>query len=286
MFTKFIFTCVILFACFTASYSQKNQATGDYSKKIGPAARSTYLDLLRLIFPDADEQGNAKTSIEIRNSIIGDDGSRSYRGSMQIESAELHWVSTAGGKRLMLIVRVTSEKDIGFTWGELNLMALYSAGPDPKLLDVVDASGDRQSSHWGNLRVNPKMDVIVFEYRHFNAGENFDGFSFTYVEKDKFKILFDGFPYLYYGRPCETELSETGAISMAGRSRNGFRDIVFTVKMSRQKFRDDCETPKSKKIVKHFRLTAGWKNGRYQFTDGGAEIKRLNRDEKRYGFGG
>lgn len=289
MVTKLVCAFLLAFSGFVAAYPQalrpRDQAVGEYSKKISPNSKTTYLDLLRLIFPDADEMGAAKTSVEIRNSIFDDDGSNTYRGVMNIEYAEINPINTGGGKRLMLAIRVTSSEQVGFTWGELNLMALYTAGPTPKLLDVVDASGDRQSSFWGSLHVHPKMDVLVFEYQHFNAGESYDGYSFTYVEKDKFRILFGDFPYLYYGKGCEAEISETGGISTRARRGSAYRDIVFTVRMTRQRLREDCETPKSKKIVRHFRLTAGWKNGRYIFMDGGAEIKRLRRDEKRFGFG-
>lgn len=256
----------------------------DFKQKISKDSPVTYLELFHKIFPDINEKGAATKSVGIRNSV-DEQEAETYEGKMMVEYADANWLNTDNGKRLMLAIRVTSNGDIGFAWGELNLIALYDTAQTPRLLDVADVSGDRETSFWGTLKIHPKRDAFVFEYRHHNAGENFDAFSFIHVDEDKFKTLFDGFPFLYYGRGCKAEITETGDFkSVNNPRRNSYRDIVFNIKVVGQRYGEDCETPRGK-TTKNFTLRARWQHGKYQFADDGAELKRLKREEKRLGFG-
>ncbi len=59
--------------------------------------------------------------------------------------------------------------------------------------------------------------------------------------------------------------------------------IIFKVKTTGSRFAEDCETVKSK-TVKNFIFKMTWQNGKYTYSDSGAELKRLRREEKRFGF--
>jgi hypothetical protein len=273
---------LLLLLCMNAAAQDSN--IQDFKQKISKDSSASYLELLRMIFPDISEDGIANKSIEIKTAVDEPDA-QTYEGKMNIEYADANWLNTDNGKRLMLVIKVKSDEDVGFAWGELNLIALYEIAKTPRLLDIVDVSGDKETSFWGKLKLHPKRDAFVFEYRHHNAGENFDGFAFIYVDKDKFKSLFDDFPYLYYGRQCKSEITETGDFRAVNNPRrSAYRDIVFNIKVVGNRYAEDCEKLKSKS-VKTFRLRISWQHGAYSFTDGGAELKRLRREEKRLGFG-
>lgn len=251
--------------------------------RAGQNSEETY-SKLRLVFPDLNKDDIANKSILIR-SIFDANEAQEYQGEFKINSVTDVWIKSEGKKRLILFVNVTAKGDEPqFTWGELNVVALYDVERTIRLLDVVDVSADRENGYWGKLEIHPDNDAFVFEHKHHNAGENFTAFTFVYIDNDKFKILFDGFPTLYYGRQCKAEIEETGVFGIVRNPRSSYRDIVFNIKVVGNSYGANCEIFRGR-TTKNFSLRARWQNGKYQFADGGAELKRLRREEKRLGFG-
>lgn len=255
----------------------------DFSEKIGKNSKITYFELLRMVFPDLDKDGNARQTSEIRVGIDTDE-TRPYEEKMKIFIVRKNLVNTENGSRLILIIKAVSDEQNEFPWGELNVIALFSNGSKPNLLDAVEVSGDRENLYWGELQIHPKLSLSVFEYKHHNAGENYDAFSFFYAENNKIRETLKVFPYLYYGRVCQTEISETGNISTVKNPKSIYRDVIFKIKVTGKKFAEDCETLKTT-TVKYFTPKAIWKNGKFMSADGNAELKRMQREEKRLGFG-
>lgn len=276
MCKKIIFVCsfLLIIVC-------QAQAQPDYSKKISKNSKITYLDLLRQIFPDLKEDGTAHKAEEIRTSIDSDEV-ETYEQPMQI-FASPNWINTEKGRRLLMTIKVTGEEHNDFMWGELNLIALYDNSPKPRLLDVVDVSADRENYYSGEFLVNPKLNLTMYEFSHLNAGEDFHYYAFFYAKDDKIRQTLQELPFLYTGTTCQARIDETGKISTVPNWKSGYRDIVFKIKATGKRFAEDCETVKSK-TVKNFVFRMSWQKGKYRYTDGGAELKKLRREEKRLGF--
>jgi hypothetical protein len=254
----------------------------DFSKTIGRNSEVTYLDLLRQIFPDIAKDGTAHKTAEIRT-MIDSDESASYEQAMKILPVQVNWINTEKGQRLLLTIKVEGGDSNDFTWGELNLIALYTGDKRPRLLDVVDVSADRENYYWGQLPVHPRMSLTVYHFSHLNAGEDFHAYSFFYAKNDKIQETLKEFPLLYTGSTCQSRIDETGKFSAVRDPKSDYRDIVFKVKVTGRRLAKDCDTVKSK-TVKNFLFRMTWQNGTYRFADGGAELKRLRREEKRLGF--
>lgn len=275
---KIILPISVLFLLFTV------QVNAQKTKVDNKISETLKLELLRLVFTDLDDDYNAKKSVEIRD-LSGESESQIYEGKMKINYANENWFMNNGRQQLLLFINVSSDgSEISFSWSELNLLALYDVGEKPRLLDIVDVSCDRENGFYDVLKIHPKQNVVVIEHRHHNAGENFRAFTFVYTEQDKFKNLFDGFPFLYYGRSCKSEINETGDIKTIRNPRNAYQDIVFNIKVVGIRYAEDCDTLRGK-TTKNFSLRATLQCGKYKFTDNGVELKRIRREEKRLGFG-
>lgn len=253
----------------------------DFSKTTVKNINISYLETLRLIFPDADENGAATQTVEIRSASEAE-GKGVYQEKMNVEVVREKWINTENGKRLLLIIKVSSAGSNDFTWGELNLLALFSLDKKARLLDVVDVSADRENYYWGNLEVSPQMNLTVMEASHLNAGEDYHLFNFFYVKKDKFIQMLEEFPLLYSGRGCESQIIETGKLSTVPNPKTRFRDVVFKINLASKKFAKDCEKVKSK-TSKNFTLRTIWQNGKFKLVDNSA-LKAISREEKRLGF--
>lgn len=257
-------------------------AQTDFSEKISKNSKVTYFDLLKQIFPDLEKDGTAHKTEEIRISIDSDEV-QTYEQPMEILIDNSNWVNTEKGQRLILNIKVRGDEQNGFTWGELNLIALYSGDAKPQLLDVVDVSADRENYYSGEMQVNPKLNLTRYEFSHLNAGEDFHYYAFFYAKDDEIKETLEGFPYLYTGTVCRAQMDETGKILTVPNAKSGYHDVIFKIKVTNKRFAEDCQTVKSISY-KNFTLRMTWQKGKYRYADGGAELKRLQREEKRLGF--
>lgn len=253
----------------------------DYSKKVVKETNINQLELLRLIFPDLSENGEASQTVKIRSTVETDE-IRTFQGAMEVEIVREERLNSENGKRLMLIIKVSSTGSNDFAWGELNLLALFNLAGKPRLLDVVEISADRENYYWGNLKISPKITLTVMEASHLNAGEDYHLFNFFYVKKDKFTQTLEEFPMLYSGRGCESQIIETGKLSTIPSAKKNFRDVIFKIKVTSKKFASDCERVKSQ-TNKNFTLRAIWQNGKFKLSDNSV-LKTISREEKRMGF--
>jgi len=285
LITKALRACLLsLLLLLASNASAEVLHIEDFGQRISDRSTTTYLDLLRLIFTDLSaDDGKAGSSVRIRT-LYAEDEPQAYVGEMQVKAVDGAWVRANGERALLLFINVTSDAQLGFPWGELNVFALYEVGKQPRLLDAVDVSGDRFTTFLGDLHLHPNDDAVLVRYQHFNAGETFTAFALLHVGRGKVQSLFDGLPSLYYGRVCRAEIAETGDIDTSQSRHNGYRDIVFDIKQVGTKFHADCDTP-GRKSTQNFRLSIGWQRGAYRYLDGGAELKRLERGRKRLGFG-
>jgi hypothetical protein len=279
--TSHLLLLTAFLACFAGRVGAQVCTPGDYDKPVSKAAKTTCLDLLRQVFPDADAEGRATKTVGLR--AIDGDEAQEYEGAMKFEVARTEWLDTAQGRGLALVIKVTSDKDVGFVWGGLNLLALYDK-LQTRLLDVVDVSGDRENYLWGVLRLHPNLGVVVFEHAHLNAGEDYRSFSLAYADKGRFKPLFDGF-FLYSGRRVGAEITETGHLATAPTPGDAYHAIVFNVKVTGRRYAKDDKTVKSQSVRRFSLRVARRRDGKYAYTDGGATLKRMAREERRLGFG-
>ncbi|MBX7173809.1 MAG: hypothetical protein K1X72_22760 [Pyrinomonadaceae bacterium] len=259
------------------------QAQDDLSEKISKNSKITYLDLLQQIFPDVNKDGKSQKTNEIRISADSDEV-QTYQEPMQLSVSNSNWITTEKGRRLRLNIKVRGEDHNNFDWGELNLIALFDNSANPQLLDVVDVSSDRENYYSGEISVNPKLNLTMYEFSHLNAGEDFHYYAFFQVENDEINQTLEELPYLYTGTTCKGQMDETGKISTLPNNQTDYRDIIFKIKITYKRFAADCQTVRSK-TSKNFTLRMSWRNGKYRYADNGAELKRIQREEKRLGFG-
>jgi hypothetical protein len=262
---------------FFSSFRGQAQSAEDYSKTIGKHSKTTYLDLLRLVFPDLKKDGIAHQSVEIRNEFETTE-TQSYEGRMEVKFGA---IDRSNGRVILEINLISNEIEINPRG--IDLIALYRIGKKTELLDVVDQTQPEETFYQGKLKIHPKMEAIFYQSEHHTAGENFRHFSFFYIAKNRFQILPVKFPSLYFSNRCQSEILENGTLSTAFNPKNAYRDIIFKIKVTGKKFRQDCKTLTGK-TVKTFRLRSSWQNGKYKDADGGTQLKRMRSEEKRLGF--
>jgi hypothetical protein len=148
----------------------------------------TYLDLVRLIVPDMDEENGAykgTATIPMRH-IGGDDAEPPEVTSLR--RVDILAVNSDGKPRLALF----------FTLGEtpgavesFTVLALYDLSGEPKLLDAAAVGFDRFTSLYGQQKmpVSAGSDVILTMSEHFNSSQGYVTTAMILVRGDRFELV-------------------------------------------------------------------------------------------------
>jgi|GEM_PF-3501429 len=207
-------------------------------------SQTTYLDLLRLIFPDAEPDAAtgvvAKRSIALHH-VSGDDEGKVYEGEMTISTAEMAWVKAYGRRRLLMLIDVGTEQGI-FTWGDMHVLAVFELKDKPVLKDAVDVQTDQLvffDERQPVLAVSTETDAYLIANHHFGGGAGYLNLTLISLVKDKLRVILDKIPTLTNDSQCGNNHEEKASLTLADNPPSGFGNI--TVNLTRTWRADGAE---------------------------------------------
>src|SRR5918911_4494430 len=193
--SKLIVLPACLLLCAGLRVSAQAPAQNDAGAPVRPGARPTFMALIKLVLPDADyDTGGIKAhkTVEVRD-LFANDEPGAYEGQLTLDNFDKLWLRDGAHARLCLLLHLTSEDDL-FTWGELNVMALYQVEPRPRLLDAAAVQADRFAEFWSDqpmLAIGPRKDAAIIANSHFNSTEGYLELTLVAVERNRLTAVYD-----------------------------------------------------------------------------------------------
>lgn len=246
----------------------------------------TYFDLLKKIFPDADDTGErikANKSITVRH-LLGKryHEAEIFEGEMKLSDFQAVWVRDGVRKRLLLFV--TMAGDGVFDWGEIGLLALFAPDGEFKLLDVADVKTDRFSGFWDTplIQIGPQKDAAMIASYHHNSSQGYMGVSLVSVERDRLRAVFD-LPTILRLNACSTKFDQYATVKPVRNSGGARWNISVDVKVVGERDdKEDCQR-KLSGYTRHYRAMLFWDGAKQKYRASTKELDTLERfNEKNF----
>ena len=278
------------FVLLNAALSQAQvTSVADYRNPVHAGARTTYLDLLKEIFPDlemasaAGNEATAHTTVKL-NHLFGDYRDKVYRGEMKISSIESPGDQGRNKNRRLLLVQVTSDDGELFNWGGISILALFQLEPAVKLLDAGDVQADRFTSFWEEkslLPVSSHEDAFIIANTHHNSSQGYLRLALVAPEKDRLRMIFE-LPTLLNTNACGNSFSQTPSISTLRSARGARYNISINIKLVKEADDESCEK-RTRGFTKYYKTLLVWNPSTRQYASRGTALERLSRfNEKNY----
>jgi hypothetical protein len=235
--------------------------------------------LLSLVFPDVNGEGNAHKSVVIR-SLSKDYDTSALEGEMRADIFESLPVSNGKHTDHLLVIDVTHKDDSAHQWGGETLLALFRLTPKPRLLDVVDVRGDRETYFWKMLHA-PQHDGVIVMATHLNASEEYVLLDLVEVKADKFVESKVDFPWIYSSKLESSTLTEEPTLKELKNANPPA--AIFKVKATAKTFDPDTNAVK-KQQSKSFSATLNLVSGRWRCPQCGSMHGHIAILENRFGF--
>lgn len=241
---------------------------------------TTYLDLLKKIFPDATDKEDsvvAQKSVPVRH-LFGKryHEAETFEGEMKLQSFDAQWVRDNGKKRLLLFVTMDGAEV--FDWNEAGLLALFAPERDFALLDVVDVKTDRFSSFWDTplIRIGQQKDAAMIMNYHHNSSQGYLGLTLVSVERNRLKSVFD-LPTVLRLNDCATKFDQYASVKPVQGSSGSHGNIRVDIKVVGEKDdKEDCQT-KLSGYTRHYRAVLFWNSAKQEYRASTKELDTLQR---------
>ncbi len=292
----------VLASCIAALFLTANVIAqvvhvSDARKQFSPQSKSTYLDLIKKVFPDGKgfnvtvaEEGKPNRnefSIEAAHSVplgnlFGRFQNREFEGLMQIENLETMRVMATGGERLVLLMTIfpiyemnaipvredglpkkTPEPEPEEKKGNadyINVLALFSLGAKPALLDAVDVNKSEGFSEISlseispNLRVRTQQDAFFIINLQRESTRNTYFYTMLTTDGDRLKLLSETPLTLVDTATCAAKSESLGTFYTGKAAvKNGYRSIYVENVTEFKNFAADC-----KKLVSRSKAIKGY----------------------------
>ena len=278
------------FVLLNASFSQAQVTSVDnYRDSVRAGARTTYLDLLKEIFPDvemaaaAGHDAIAHTSVKL-NHLFGDYRDKVYRGEMKISSIESPGDQSRNKNRRLLLVHVNSDDGELFTWGGISILALFQLEPAVKLLDAADVQADQSASFWEEkslLPVSSLEDAVIIANTHHNSSQGYLGLALVAPEKDRLRTIFE-LPVLLNTNVCGKSFSQTPNISSLRSAKGARYNISINIKLVKEPDDESCEK-RTRGFTKYYKALLVWNASKRQYESRGIALDQLSKfNEKNF----
>lgn len=232
----------------SVSHAQVMPVT-DYQSPVSGATKTTYLDLLKKLFPDvemgsgAGQDATARTSIPL-NHLSGDYRGKVYRGEMKISGLYVSGDQRKNrGQLLMLVQMRNDEGGELFTWGDISVLALFQLEPSVKLLDAEDTQSDRFTSFWDEqpvIALGPQKEAFIIANSHHNSSQGYLALTIVSAENDKLRTIFE-LPTLLNMNVCGNSFTQTPSIAVLKGSRGARPNLSVKIKLVKEPDALSCE---------------------------------------------
>lgn len=192
---------------------------------------ATYLDLARQLVPDIalDSDGVyvGHKAIDFRH-IGGDDWKGDRPETIGVLRAEALPVKSDGQDRLLVLFGLEPPAEDGGIGPAV--LALYSLGGSPKLLDAADVSYDDETSFFdpGSLSLGDGKNAVLTMSTHSNAGERYQTTVLILLRNGRLELI-DTVATMPHVLGCGYMSDENAALHLGQVEAHAWPDIVATV---------------------------------------------------------
>lgn len=265
--------------------SQKVLETArDLRAPVGAGSRVTYLDLVRLVFPDAEggEPALATRSVPLSHAD-GDYAGKTFNVPMRVDYVERVFIRSGGERLAALLIHVSpapagaapppgaEDANDSFNWGGISVLAVYRLTPVPRLLGALDVRGDRETSLWEAHPVTPlgaRDSGVWFVNAHHNAGEEFRTYALAAYGAGGLKLVLARPPALHSWRACRRAVTPRASVETAARRGSARRDLTFVVSETVERFAGDCQSRVGRARRRTYRRPFRWDARRGLYEEG------------------
>ena|GEM_PF-1501794 len=277
--------CLLLLLCAGPRTHAQTPAQPDASAPVRPGARTTFMDLIKLVLPDADHDAGGITAhktVELRD-LFASDEPGAYEGKLTLDNFDKLWLRDGAHTRLCLLLHLTGEGDL-FTWGELNVMALYQVEPQPRLLDVAAVQADRFAEFWSDqplLAIGPQRDAAIIANSHFNSTEGYLALTLVAAERDRLTAVYDRAAIVHTNQ-CNHSFQQTPAFAPLKQARGDHYPLRLSVKLRLGTDEQDCPHSRLRPTTRHYQALLVWQPKKLKYVVRGNGLAPLEKFERRY----
>lgn len=261
--------CLLL--CAVPRLCAQAPAQSDARTPVRPGARTTYMDLIKLVLPAADFDGEggitAQQTIAVRDLFDNNEPS-AYEGKLTLDSFDKLWLRDGTHTRLCLLLRLTSADDL-FVWGELHIMTLYQVDPQSRLLDAAAVQADRFAGFWSEqsmLAIGPHRDAAIVANSHFNSSQGYLQLTLIAIEHNKLTIIYDR-ATLARANDCGHTFEETLTFSALPRPRSTHYPLRLRAKLQLGPDDEGCTPRRPRATIRHYQTILAWRPKKLAYTD-------------------
>lgn len=253
----------------------------DLSSPVRNGSKTTYLDLLRELFPDLQEDATAHTTIPLR-SLAEPGNKQAVTGDIEFKFKP-YWINSEGRRLLALWVEITDEDANQGTpyQGGAVVLAVFRLEPNAKLLDAMRVEADRFASLWDKpiLRLDARNDAIIFYNHHWNAGENFNDIDMVFVDAGRLKTITNQFIFNF--TTCGAIFDETPAFRVVPDPSNQYPQVLVKVVVTRKPENHGCE-PRGRGYTRTYQGLYRWDKAKRRYEGHSPQLDRFDRFNKRW----
>jgi hypothetical protein len=283
--------CALLFVLLMVGDSRAQSAQSpdgktleaeDLTSPVRSGSKTTYLDLLRQLFPDLQEDGAAHRTIAL--------GSLMEPHNKQVITADIafnftpYWINSEGRRLLLLWVVLTDEDANQATpyQGGAVVLAVFRLEPSVKLLDAMRVEADRFTDPWGEppiLRLSARSDAFILCNSHWNAGESFYDVVVLFVDAGRFKVIASAFTYNFTA--CDATYSETPSFRVVADPGNKYPKLLVKVRLKKKAEKISCE-PRGRSYTRTYQGFYRWNRAKGEYESHSRQLDRFDQFNKKW----
>lgn len=240
-----------------------------------PGSSESYLDALRLVFPDIRPDGNASQAAKPTRKDFGqmelsEPGADPSTSKEFLPAGSFSYLAIGEGEAARLLILNRSGGQLG----------LFKSQPKLSLLDWVGVAQDREvffSTDQGVYSGGNQGFLIWLSNSHHNAGESYYIYNLMNLAGDKLNLVYDGpmlYSFLIYGG-TECRVSQTlGPVPVLARDPSGYPRLAMKVRQEKL-----CQKG-SREVAaggRDFAATLEWDAAKRKYMGGSKELYQLNR---------
>ena len=275
--------------CKGATLSSGNvriQQSRDLTTPVQKGSKATYVDLLRMLFPDLKVdrglpgQASAHTTIPIKHIAEEEEGTV-FEGDFEIKDVELRPILNQGRVLFLTLIDLTAENANEATpyEGEAAVLALFSAEP-MKLLDALDIKTDKFTDLWGKqpiFHLDSRNDYCVIHNTHWNAGESYDDYTAMSIDEGKFTVITSLFTL--NTQACGWKETQTPLFRALPTPTGKYPKLLVTVKVMREVNSEQCAR-RARGYTRYYRAIYHWNAMKARYEGDSRQLERLDKFNK------
>ncbi len=263
-------------------------STENLEQPVAPGSPTTYLDLLKLVFPDFQKpevkaiEAVAGETAPVRH-IEGYYAEQSLTGTLKFLVVSTLPIKAQNRQLLLLHVDVNGEtREGGVDVEEYSLLALFQTGEPPKLLDLVDLRVDRFNGFWTDeplLNLTPATQACLIYHHHFNSNQSYNIIRLLFVRNQRLEEILSVAPFSETSQ-CLTFTSKAAFRTVSDQARE-YPRVVAAVTLKREPDPPECK-PRHPGFTRTFRGIWQWDPAKQMYHQVSGNLDKLSKWYDKY----